>query len=94
MSESRHTQGPLIVLYNDQDLCYDIVTDEPDGHTFICDTRGTDAKANALRLCKCWNSHDTLLDVLRQIKILNAGKDNDINWLCIGAAKLVGKEQP
>jgi hypothetical protein len=44
---SERTERPWIVLRNDQDDCFDIVGEQPDGYTFICDTRGEDSEANA-----------------------------------------------
>jgi len=35
---------------------------------------------------------DALLEAIQQIKILNAGKDHDIEWLCVEATKLAEKE--
>ena len=34
-----------------------------------------------------------LLEAIKQIQILNANKDSGIDWLCIGAIKLVEKEE-
>ena len=33
------------------------------------------------RICEHKSINDVLLDAIEQIKILNAGKDNDIEWL-------------
>ena len=75
MSESKHTKGKLVVsssfLVVTEETCRIVANTQPIGVEGIT-TTFAEGKANAERIIKCWNSHDTLLDACEwSLKVLN-----------------------
>jgi hypothetical protein len=70
-----HTKGKLVIRNNyatgvePKDYLQWIDADTEDGGQSICDICGIDAEANenAKRIVLCWNSHDKLLEALKDI---------------------------
>jgi len=67
----KHTQGELKLKWTRRG--YQIIP--PDGHGFIATVRNRPTKtnnieeqeANARRFVKCWNNHEAMIEVLKQV---------------------------